>query len=219
MVEFSKIIQTITIVAPTLLLAVILHETAHGLVAEKLGDPTARIMGRITLNPVPHIDPVWTVLIPLVLIVSGSRFIIGGAKPVPINPLNFRNPRRDMMWVSLSGPATNLALAIVSAMLFHTMKQAAGDLPSEFFLKILRPVLSMLYVSVLINVVLAVFNLIPVPPLDGSKILMGILPLELSEKMARLEPYGMLILIILIFTNVLFRVINPIIGLILRMLL
>ncbi len=219
MIELSETIQRITIVAPTLLLAVILHETAHGWVAEKLGDPTARVMGRITLNPVPHIDPLWTVLIPLLLIVSGSRFIIGGAKPVPVNPLNFRDPRRDMMLVSLSGPATNLALAVICAVLFHMMKQGVGDLHSEFFLKILRPVLSMLYFSVFINVLLAVFNLIPVPPLDGSRILMGLLPHDLSEKMAQLEPYGMIILIILIFSRVLFSVINPIIGLILRILL
>lgn len=220
MIDFSEIIQRMAIVAVPLLLAVVLHEAAHGWVAEKLGDPTARLMGRITLNPIPHIDLWWTVLLPLVLLFSGSSFIFGGAKPVPINPLNFRNPRRDMMWVALSGPVTNLLLAAFFAVLFHGMTQyVVGAFHSELFLKTILPVLYMLKVAIIINVVLAVFNLVPVPPLDGSRIVMGILPHELSEKMAWLEPYGLIILMILIFTGILYTLINPVIGLILNILL
>jgi Zn-dependent protease len=218
MIDLSEIIQRMAVVAVPLLLAVVLHEVAHGWVADKLGDPTARLMGRITLNPIPHIDLWWTVLLPLVLVFSGSSFIFGGAKPVPINPLNFRNPRRDMMWVALSGPATNLAAFF--AVLFHGMKQyVVGGFHSWLFLKTIFPVLYMLKMAIIINVVLAVFNMIPVPPLDGSRIVMGILPDELSEKMARLEPYGLIILMILIFTGILNTLINPIISLILSILL
>lgn len=219
MFDFSETIQRIAIIAVPLLLAVIMHEVAHGWVAEKLGDPTARMMGRITINPIPHIDLWWTVLLPLALIISGSRFIFGGAKPVPVNPFNFKNPRRDMMWVSLAGPLTNLVLAVLCTIVFQIMKQLLGGFHPGFFLKAFIPILYMLQVSIIINVVLAVFNLIPVPPLDGSRILMGLLPLEFSEKMAMLEPYGLIILMVLIFTNVLFKIINPIIGTILSILL
>jgi Zn-dependent protease len=219
MFDVSEIIQRIAIIAVPLLLAVIFHEVAHGWVAEKLGDPTARLMGRITLNPIPHIDLWWTVLLPLALILSGSRFIFGGAKPVPVNPLNFRNPRRDMMWVALSGACANMVLAVLFAALFHGMNHWLAGFHSELFIKIAIPLLYMLQVAVVINVVLAVFNLIPVPPLDGSRVAMGILPHELSEKMARLEPYGLLILMILIFTGIIQHVVNPIIGFILNILL
>jgi len=219
MIDFSEIIQRIAIIAVPLLLAVILHEVAHGWVAEKLGDPTARLMGRITLNPIPHIDPWWTVILPIVLILSGSRFIFGGAKPVPINPMNFQNPRRDMMWVALSGAAANLVLAVIFAALFHVIRQGVEGFHSVLFIKVILPVLYMFQIAVIINVVLAVFNLIPVPPLDGGRVVMGILPYELSKKMALLEPYGLLILMILIFTGILHRFVNPIIRFIVGILL
>ena len=219
MFELGEIIQKIAIIAVPLLLAVILHEVAHGWVAEKLGDPTARLMGRITLNPIPHIDVWWTILLPLTLILSGSRFIFGGAKPVRVNPLNFRNPRRDMMWVALSGPATNVILAIVVAIVFHVLRHVAEDVQSRFFITLLMPILYMLHVAIVINVVLAVFNMIPVPPLDGSKVIMGILPYELSATIARIAPYGIFILLILIFTGILHRIINPLIGVMLHVLL
>ncbi len=190
---------------PIIMFSVVVHECAHGWVADRLGDRTARALGRITLNPIPHIDPIGTLLVPaLMYLMSGGRFIFAWAKPVPVNPYNFRDPKRDMMWVSLAGAASNFTLAAGFALLYRLAGLGSGDggnLASSFFV--------FLHFGVLINLVLGVFNLIPVPPLDGSKVLMGLLPHEQAAKLARLEPYGHYILLGLMVFGIL--------GLVLRL--
>jgi Zn-dependent protease len=178
---------------PPLLLAIILHESAHGWVAEKLGDPTARNLGRITLNPIPHIDPIGTIILPAILILAQSSFLFGWAKPVPVNPYYFQNPRKGMLQVALAGPVTNMSLALLFGLVFRFLH--FFGLEEGVFLSLTIMVIW----GVIINLVLAVFNLIPIPPLDGSKILMGILSEEKAEKFAQIERFSF-ILIILLFT-------------------
>ncbi len=178
-----------------LVFAVIVHEVAHGYVAYKLGDPTAKYSGRLTLNPLPHIDPFMSIILPALMIFSGMPFIIGGAKPVPVNPVYFQDHKRDVMLVSAAGPLSNILLAIISALLLKFL----------FSFEILRSdgLSLVLGYSILINIILAAFNLIPIPPLDGSKILMGFLPDELAYKFARLEPYGIFIILFLMMAGIL----------------
>lgn len=204
------------------LAAIILHEIAHGIVAYLLGDPTAARMGRLTLNPLPHIDPVGTVLLPLLLVVTHAPFLFGYARPVPVNFANLRNPKRDMIYVAAAGPLMNIILAVASAVVFRQLLQvrlpAEGAL-SGFFIATLTPIAMMARNSVIINVVLAVFNLLPILPLDGGRVLAGFLPRAQAIAFARLEPFGFLIVIVLLATNVLDNVIGPVIGLFLHALL
>jgi Zn-dependent protease len=193
----ASFMQKISIYAIPTLLAIILHEVAHGWVADRLGDSTARYSGRLTLNPAAHIDFFGTILLPVVLLISGG-FVFGYAKPVPINPYNLRNPRKDMIWISLAGILTNLAVAVVSAMAFRIL--ASGFLGSWGL--IMRPLMMMLMVSVRINIILAFFNAIPIPPLDGSRVLVNLLPAEKSIVFSKLEPYGFLIILLLFFTGI-----------------
>jgi len=170
-----------------LVVAITFHEAAHGFVAHLLGDDTAWRLGRVSFNPLKHIDPVGTVLLPGILLLARSPFLFGYAKPVPVNFRALRSPRRDMVLVAAAGPAMNIALAIVAALAFHV----AGYLPwtgAQWLADNLRNAL-------LLNVVLAVFNMFPLPPLDGGRILVGILPKALAAPIARLEPYGLVILI------------------------
>jgi Zn-dependent protease len=207
----SSIIQQISIMAIPLLLGVILHEVAHGWVANKLGDPTARLSGRLTLNPLAHIDPFGSILIPGILILSHAPFIFGYAKPVPVNFQNLRNPKKDMVWVALAGAVTNLLLAFTFSIV-HRFLLAASPL-WEFPLLglILQPLVLMLRYGVVINVALAVFNLIPIPPLDGGRVLVGLLPLQAAYTYSKVEPYGFFIVIGLLVTHILDWVITPII--------
>lgn len=202
--SIASIIQDIAILAPPILIAVSFHEVAHGWVADKLGDPTARLLGRLTLNPIKHLDPIGTLVFFL------TR-MIGWAKPVPVNPLNFRDPLKGMMWVAIAGPVTNLFLAAVSAVIFRLLL-TSGVLFDPSLSFVMEPAYRMIQVSVIINVGLAVFNFIPIPPLDGSKVLMGLLNREQAEVFARIEPYGFLILILLIMTNIVHMILSPIIG-------
>lgn len=172
-----------------LLFSVILHEVMHGYVALKFGDHTAERAGRLTLNPIPHIDLFGTILLPALLIFTGSPILFGWAKPVPVNPLNFRNLRKGELLVSAAGILANFGLALVAALLYHILNAMPQTFPAILG--------SILRFTVLINLVLGVFNLFPIPPLDGSKVLLSQLPLNLAKSYQKLEPYGILILLML----------------------
>ncbi len=204
--NIEGILVNISIWALPVLLAIVLHEVAHGKVADMLGDDTARWMGRLTLNPISHIDPLGTVLIPLILLVMGSPFLLGYAKPVPINIGKLRNPKRDMVLVALAGPLTNLMLAFASALLLWV----AFHMP-ESMRWFAEPLAMMCQASILINVVLFVFNLLPIPPLDGGRIAVGLLPNHLAYQLDRLEPYGFFIIIGLLVLGIFQSVLGPII--------
>ncbi len=204
MMDIAGTIQKILLLTPPILLAVTVHESAHGWMAWKLGDPTARNMGRLTLNPISHLDPIGT----LVFFLTQT---IGWAKPVPVNPMYFRNPKQDMIWVALAGPVSNILLAVISAVI---LRQLIGPLSMWHtdYNYVIKPLLYMSFISIQINIGLAIFNLIPVPPLDGSKVLMGILPDSAVESYLKVERYGFLILLLLIFTGVTDRIIVPVIN-------
>ncbi len=170
-----------------LVIAITFHEAAHGFVAHRLGDNTAWQLGRVSFNPLKHIDPFGTLLLPAILLLSHSPFLFGYAKPVPVNFRALRHPRLDMVWVALAGPATNIALALVAAMAFHLLG-LAPESAAQWVADNLKNAL-------VINVVLAVFNMLPIPPLDGGRVAVGLLPNVLAVPLSRLEPYGMLILI------------------------
>lgn len=207
----EELIQKIAILAFPILLAVTLHELAHGWVADKLGDHTARLLGRLTLNPIKHLDPVGT----MAFIITG---MIGWAKPVPVNPLNLKDHRKGMMWVALAGPATNLFIAAVSAIILRLIYKTS--LPFDASLAfIMTPLILMIHASVMINIGLAVFNFIPIPPLDGGRVLAGLLPHDMAITYSRIEPYGFIILIVLIFTDFIHLVISPIVLSLVRLLL
>jgi len=184
------------LMAVVLLFSVIVHEVAHGYVALLNGDPTARVMGRITLNPVPHIDPVGTVLIPLLLLLSRAGIIFGWARPVPVNPVNYRNYRWGEITVSAAGPLSNLALAVLFAWL---LRLGLGNLGLA----------RMAYFGVTINIFLALFNLIPIPPLDGSHILAILLPPSLARSYRYLEPVGFILILVLFYSGIMGVLLMP----------
>jgi Zn-dependent protease len=180
-------IYTISVWILPLVIAITFHEAAHGFVAHHFGDNTAWDQGRVSFNPLKHIDPFGTLLLPAVLLLSHAPFLFGYAKPVPVNFRALRHPRIDMVWVALAGPATNIALALIAAMAFHLLP-FAPDNSAQWIADNLKNAL-------VINVVLAVFNMLPIPPLDGGRVAVGLLPNVLAVPLSRLEPYGMLILI------------------------
>ena len=205
----AQIVAYIAIIAVPLLAAIILHEVAHGVVAYMLGDPTAARHGRLTLNPIPHIDPVGTILLPGVLLITArvlgtSPFVFGWAKPVPIDPRRFANPRRDSLLVALAGPATNLLLAAARVAVVAALPESAkaGSLVAGLG--------QMAIASVWINTVLAVFNMIPVPPLDGGNVLAGLLQGSAAEMLDRVRPYGFIVIYVLLLSGILWTVIDPI---------
>ncbi len=225
--DISAIVQRLSIEAIPLLLAITFHEAAHGYVAERKGDPTARMLGRVTLNPLAHVDPVGTILLPAILILTGSPFLFGWAKPVPVNFRLLRNQKTDPVYVAAAGVVTNLLLAFASGLIlqaiglidpaslrkalyyFVTRVIPSGDGGAQTFL---LPFALMCVASVKWNVVLAIFNLIPVPPLDGGRIAVGLLPYGPSQALASIERYGMLVLIVLLMFdpfNLIGGIINP----------
>jgi Zn-dependent protease len=193
-------LQRLAIVVPPLLLAITFHEAMHGYAAYRLGDPTAKLLGRLTLNPIAHIDPLGSVIIPALLFVTNASFLFGWAKPVPVNYFRLRNPKQDMMWVAAAGPLTNLTLAALSGLFYKLLVLLAQVLASPTS-PLMGFFAGMAVFSVKINVLLALFNLIPVPPLDGGRILVGILPREQAAAVSRVEPFGMFIVVGLILLN------------------
>ena len=191
--DTANIIQNILIYALPVLLAITVHEAAHGYAAKRLGDNTAFMMGRVTLNPIKHIDPIGTILMPLLLIFSGSPFLFGYAKPVPVRFGNLNHPKRDMVWVALAGPASNLVMALIWGVVFYLL-QGAG-LTEPFFLKMAPG-------GIVVNAVMFAFNLFPLPPLDGGRILVGLLPYKQAELVSRVEPWGFFIVMGLVVTGI-----------------
>ncbi len=188
------------------LFAIIIHEISHGWVAYKLGDPTAKYAGRLTLNPMAHIDPFGMILLPLILTMMGSPVIFGWAKPVPVNFWNLKNPRRDMIWVGLAGPLAKIILAFALSLFL----KININLPALIF--------NILIAGIYVNLVLAVFNLIPIPPLDGSRVVVGLLPRELAVRYIRLERFGIPLIFLLMFMGLFNYLIRPIVQILANLL-
>lgn len=218
--DIPSILRQLALSALPVLIAITFHEVSHGLIANKLGDPTAKMLGRLTLNPLAHIDLFGTILMPLMLLVfTNGQFVFGYAKPVPINPMNFKNPKRDMAISAAGGPVTNIFLALASILILKFIILPATTLfPEDITEKTLVPAAMMLKSSVIINIVLASFNLIPIPPLDGGRILVGLMPYKQSVSYSKIEPFGFLIVIILIVTGLANYFVMPLIKIFLSIL-
>ena len=204
--QIDQLIQTIALAAIPILFAITLHEAAHGYVARHFGDMTAYQQGRISLNPIRHIDPVGTVLLPLLTLWMGG-ILFGWAKPVPVNFSALHNPKKDMLWVAIAGPASNLVMALGWALL----ARIALEMPGSYFSD---PLLGMAQIGIQINVILMVLNLLPLPPLDGGRVAVSLLPHRQASLLAKIEPYGIVILIILLMTKVLGLILWPLVSMV-----
>jgi Zn-dependent protease len=205
MVPFALRLQTLMVQLPPFIMAVVFHEFAHGFIANRWGDTTARDRGRLTLNPIPHIDPIGTLLFPIINMLSGISLLIGWARPVPIDPRKFRKFRLGLFCVSLAGPAMNVLLALLSACAFASLYRW---MPKDFYL--FEPLVAMCGVSISLNYALAIFNMIPLPPLDGSKVIGSMLPLEIARKYEKIARYSFFILMALLLTGALSFMAYPI---------
>ena len=204
--DVNHALQTFAIYALPVLFAITLHEAAHGYVARHFGDMTAHAQGRISLNPLRHLDLVGTVLVPLaILFVSGGNFLFGWAKPVPVNYSALRKPRQHMAWVAAAGPAANLAMALTWAALLKIALLLPGGRASEFLELVSQA-------GILVNLIFMFLNLLPIPPLDGGRILTSLLPSRAAWRFAKIEPWGVPILLVLLFTNVLNGVLAPLVD-------
>jgi Zn-dependent protease len=200
--DLAQLITELTIIVPGFLLAITVHEYAHGYIAYRLGDPTAKLAGRLTFNPISHLDIFGTIALVLVK--------IGWAKPVPVDPRNLRNPKTDMLWISLAGPGANMVAAICLAVIVHALVAIFWGKPGgELTAFILRPLFPILVWGIQMNIVLAIFNLIPVPPLDGFSVLTGVLPYRQAYMLEQLQPYGVFILLFLLMTGVVSYIVFP----------
>ena len=203
--DLESFLRIVSVAAIPILMAITLHEVAHGRVARRFGDRTAETMGRLSFNPARHIDPVGTVLVPAVLLWLGG-FLFGWAKPVPVNPRFLRRPRQDMVWVAAAGPASNLAMAVGWAAVLSMSQHWGQDIVSEWLE-------TMASIGVSINLLLAVFNMLPIPPLDGGRVLANLLPPgPASRFLAKVEPFGLFIVLGLLMTGVLFALLSGPIG-------
>ncbi len=209
--DLATILQTISIWGIPVLLAITLHEAGHGYAALRCGDKTAYMLGRVTLNPIKHIDPFGTVLLPLVLVFSGAPFLIGYAKPVPVSFRNLRNIRRDSVIVAFAGPFMNIVLAVLSVAVAYF----AVLLPEGYDVALYKMALA----SIQINVILCIFNLVPILPLDGGRILAALLPGPLSYKFGQTERYGFIIILILVFSGLLWQIIGPVMNVVISAIL
>ena len=215
----AETLQRLLISALPILIAITFHEVAHGYVAFRLGDPTAKLLGRLTLNPLAHIDIFGTIIMPIMLFVlTEGQFVFGYAKPVPINPMNFKNPRKGMALSAIAGPVTNIALALASVILLKlVIAPMAGLSPDMAKESIMKPLLMIFSASVIVNVVLASFNMIPIPPLDGGRVLTGLLPSKQAMSFSKIEPFGFIIVLVLIYTGIANLFIMPVIAFFLKL--
>jgi Zn-dependent protease len=186
-------LETIVLMVVPVVFAITLHEAAHGYVARMFGDRTAEMLGRITLNPIKHIDPVGTLAVPAILLLFGSPFLFGWAKPVPVNFGNLRNPKRDMLWVAIAGPGANLVMAVLWALVYKFSAPSGGADSTAFA--------TMAQIGISVNLVLMALNLLPIPPLDGGRVAVSLLPNRAAYAWSRLEPYGLFIIIGLLIMN------------------
>ena len=207
--DIEKIIYNIAVWAIPVLFAITLHEVAHGWVANKLGDSTAKMLGRLTLNPLKHIDPIGTILIPLAMVIMQVGFVFGYAKPVPVNVQNLKNPRRDMAIVAIAGPLANLVMAVFWVFVYKLATNISD-------VNIAKGIMAMGQAGILINLVLFIFNLLPIPPLDGGRVLSAFVPPSVSNLLDKIEPYGFFIVIGLLYFGVLNTILNPVIGFFMR---
>ena len=186
-----------------MIVAIALHEVSHGYVAFRLGDPTAKLLGRLTLNPIAHIDLFGTIIMPILLYtLTDGRFMFGYAKPVPINPMNFKKPRQGMAISAAAGPITNIVLAFASFLIMNILFPLASLLPDTVAETVFKPIILILQASIYVNVVLGVLNMIPIPPLDGGRVLTGLLPSKQAMSFSKIEPFGFIIVLILFYTGI-----------------